>query len=65
MEDYELQIEHVFAIAQTMQEYPEDNREDIRNILKYNMKILISLRDELNKKEPYAQTPIIKNLRKK
>lgn len=65
MEDYELQIEHVFAIAQTMQEYPEDNREDIRNILKYNMKILISLRDELNKKEPYAQTPVIKTLRKK
>ena len=65
MEDYELQIEHVFAIAQTMQEYPEDNREDIRNILKYNMKILITLRDELNKKEPYAQTPIIKTLQKK
>ena len=65
MEDYELQMEHIFAIAQTMQEYPEDNREDIRNILKYNMKILISLRDELNKKEPYAQTPIIKTLRKK
>ena len=41
MEDYELQMEHIFAIAQTMQEYPEDNREDIRNILKYNMKILI------------------------
>ena len=65
MEDYELQMEHIFAIAQTMQEYPEHEREDIRNILKYNMKILLSLRDELNKKEPYAQTPIIKNLRKK
>jgi hypothetical protein len=65
MEDYKLQMEHVFAIAQTMEEYDEHEREDIRNILKYNMKILISLRDELNKNESYGQTPIIKTLRKK
>jgi hypothetical protein len=63
MKDYELQMEKVFALGRTMQRYDEPERQDIRDILKYNMKILLSLRDELNKKE--SQTPLIKTSPKK
>jgi hypothetical protein len=64
MKEYELQMEKVFALGRTMQRYDEPERQDIRDILKYNMKILLSLRDELNKNES-SQTISVKTSPKK
>jgi hypothetical protein len=61
MKEYELQMEKVFALGRTMQRYAEPERQDIRDILKYNMKVLLSLRDELNKKESSEKALKLKN----